>query len=470
MAIDRNSITWDDGPDLSGVTWDEPAKAPAPSMLKQFASAAVRPIAKGVAGLPLMAMDAGVAARNLAMGSKYQLPSDMFNHALDSYTLPPEGVAGKGAEFVSSMLAGSRMSMPTAKPGNAQLMPRTSAADPGLPSVAAKPVMSQRDLTLAAGRAAGYVVPPATTNPTVGNKVLESIGGKIATAQDAAIQNQGVTNRLARSSLGLSDDTELSRGALDTLRKQASGAYQEIRNAGQIKADPQFSSDLAAITAKYRGAAKDFPDLAKTDVADIVKSVEKSEFSADSAVDAISILRDKADAAYAAGDKGLGKAYKSVSSALESVIERNLQAQGATDALKRFRDARQLIAKTYSVEKALNEGSGNVNAVKLAQQLARGKPLSGPLKTAASFGEAFPKASREILDSGSVRNTDVILGAGTAALSREPSYLLYPFLRQGVRAGLLSDAGQGLTQPGSWNPSGRLPYGLMPQLRGLLGQ
>jgi hypothetical protein len=283
------------------------------------------------------------------------------------------------------------------------------------------------------------------------NKILESIGGKVATAQDAAVRNQGVFNSAGKSSLGLSQDAALTQEGLSALRAEAGDVYGMLKGAGQITTDAKYASDLARVASKFSGASKDFPELAKSEVTDLVAGASKKGFSSDSAVDLLSILRDKADKAYAGGDKGLGKAYKEVSKALEDVIERNLEAAGNADLMSKFKDARQLIAKTYSVENAFNPSTGNVVGTKLAAQLAKKKPLSGDLLTAARFAQAFPKASQAVTDSGAVRNTDVILGAGASALSREPTYLLYPFARQAARSFLLSNQGQQLATQGVSN-------------------
>lgn len=418
---------------------------PPPSAAKQWASAAIRPIAKGVSALPLMAMDAGVGTRNFLTGDNYELPSSMFNKALDAYTVKPEGI-GAVAEGVSSALVGAKIPAPAASArAPAGFVPPTSTPT--------------RDAVLRQSQQAGYVIPPSSNNPSVLNRTLESIGGKIGTAQDASIKNQRITDSLAKRALGMSQGDELSPDVLAGIRAQAGQAYQAVRSAGTMNADQDYARALASITAKYRGAANSFPGLAKNEVADAVQSVDVPQFDAGDAIDAIAIIRDNANKAYASGDKGLGKAYKEISAALEGLIERNLRQQGqpAAQALKDFRDARQLIAKTYSLQGALNPATGGVNATKLAGQLQRGKPLSGDLLTVAKFGAAFPKAAQQILDSGSVRNTDVILGAGTAALSKEPNYLLYPFARQAVRAGLLSPAGQSLAFRGG----GQVPFGLL---------
>lgn len=98
---------------------------------KNLGSAAIRPIVRGVTSLPMLAMDAGVAARNLGTNlsngvmptladfnpfaktggspQPYELPSTEFNRKLDTYTRPPEGFVGKGSELVSSVLAGARL-------------------------------------------------------------------------------------------------------------------------------------------------------------------------------------------------------------------------------------------------------------------------------------------------------------------------------------------------------------------------
>lgn len=396
-----------------------------------------RTILNAFTTLPLSAMDAGVGARNALTGSDYDIPSQTWNKALNELGVPKhEGFVEKAADFVGQVAAGGRViPAPQVKaPAPANFNPQT-----------------MKQAAAATAREAGYVVPPSTVNPSASNKVLESIGGKVAMEQDASLRNQQVTDALMKRSLGIDEAAQVTDDTLAALRTKAAGAYKALRDVGTMRADAQYGKALDDIAAQYQGAAKDFPDLARADVLKAVESVRKPAFDSDSAMDAIAILRDKAATAYSQGDKALGKAYREISGAMEGAIERSLGRRGADAAklLSQFREARQLIAKTYTAEKALNPQTGSFNAVKLASELAKGKPLTGEMKKVADFASAFPKASKLVLDSGPVRNTDVILGAGTAALSREPTYLLYPFARQAVRAGLLSDAGQrALTQPG----------------------
>lgn len=399
----------------------------------------VAPVVRGgwdaVSAVPSMAADLGVATRNLLTGSNYQLPSQGSEQALDSVLPVPNTLEAKTLRFGTGLLGGAKMPLPQI----------SNPAPAGFVKPAEDLVRQQ---TLQAGQDAGFVVPPSTTNQTALNKLLESLGGKTGTAQEAAARNQDVFNKAAKKSLGLSEDAALTAEHLSALRAQAGNAYKNLKGVGDVVADSQYIDDLAKVTQRFSGAAKDFPELAKNEVGDLVDGALKDKFSSDSAVDLLSILRDKADKAFSTGDKALGKAYKDVSGAIEDLIQRNLTAAGKTDLVQKFKDARQLIAKTYSVEKAFNASTGNVVGTKLGAQLAKGKPLSGELKTAARFAQAFPKASSAVDHSGAVRNTDVILGAGATGVSQQPGWLLYPFARQAARNFLLSKAGQKLAVKG----------------------
>jgi len=298
-----------------------------------------------------------------------------------------------------------------------------------------------RDATAAASKEAGYVIPPVQLNPSKINRALEGFAGKITTAQSASMKNQSVTNGMVKKALGLTDDMPLTPETLSGLRSEAGKVYEAMRGAGQIASDAQYADDLGKIVAKYQGAGKDFPELAKNEIADTVSGLQKPEFDSDSALDAISILRDKADKAFRGGDKAYGRAYKQMADSVEGVIERNVAAHGkdAAALLKDFRDARQLIAKTYSVESALNPATGNVNARKLAQQLAKGKPLSGDLKKVGRFAQAFPKAAEEVTSSmPGVSPLDYAQAAITSAATGNPGLLGTIVGRPLARSAILS--------------------------------
>lgn len=304
----------------------------------------------------------------------------------------------------------------------------------------------------------GYVIPPTTTTPGLTNTIFEGYAGKIKTAQRASEKNQPITNAKAARSLGLPDDAPLTPETLTNIRNEAGKSYEAVKAAGRITSDNQFISELDNIKSQFEGAARDFPELARPEVSSLVDSLKRPDFDAGSAVDAIRILRDKADAAYAGGDKALGKAAKGAANALEGAIERHLSATNQQSLLKDFRDSRQLIAKTYTVQNVMNPATGNVNAQKLATQLQKGKPLSGGLLEVAKFGAAFPKAAQEIRDSvPAISPLDYAASGATAAGSGNPLPLLHILTRPGAREMILSKPYQ------SMMINTDLPSGLSPQ-------
>lgn len=288
---------------------------------------------------------------------------------------------------------------------------------------------------------AGYVIPPADLQPGMLTEALSGLSGKIKTAQVASQRNQNVTNDLAKRSLGI--DT-LNRETLQALRNEAATAgYAPIRAAGEVVASPGYGKALDEIAGQYQGAARSFPSGAKNPVLEMVDGLRQQKFDAGDAIDMTKVLRETADKAYRAGDTGLGKAAKKAAGALEDELEQHLRAIGNPDALKAFRDARQVIAKTYSVQKALNDQTGDVSAQVLAKELAKGRPLSGDLLTIGQVGNAFPKAAQSLKESPkSLSPLDWAFGAMTGAGTGNPLMLATMAARPAARSLLLSPIAQ----------------------------
>lgn len=269
--------------------------------------------------------------------------------------------------------------------------------------------------TLKAGIDAGYVVPPSSVKPSFANNVKESISGKIATAQIASSKNQQVTDGLVRKALGMADDVPLSVEALSKYRADmhASG-YDPLRQLGPVRADQQFASDLAAVTQKYTGKGT-IPAIEKTEINDLVKAHQSTGFDAADAVDAIKVLREDAKDAYRVGNSALGGAKKALADAYEGALERALPP--GSGILKNYQAARQNIAKSFTVEDALKEGTGAVDARRLAAALQKGDPLSGDLLTAARFASAFPKATQppSLVAGPGVHNLKAMFAGGAGA-------------------------------------------------------
>lgn len=319
----------------------------------------------------------------------------------------------------------------------------------------------------------GYVTAPSEGGTVSGTaaSLAEGLGGKLKVGQEAVSRNQQVTNNLAGRAVGLPEGVPVTADVLSGIRTQAGQAYEALRGSGQIITDITFRRELSAATSRFKSAARDFPDLAKNEVTGIVDGLRKAEFNAGSGIDAIRLLRDKADVAFRGGDASLGNAYKAAANAIEGTIGRHLGRGSDAALLDSFRNARQQIAETYSVQEALQGRiTGEVSATQLAAQLKKGVPLTGDLRVIADFANTFPKAARLFqgealafspLDlavgatGAGIGVTGVALGAGPAAFLPLATTLARPLLRKAA----LSDTVQGGVPTGSIRPSGAVTAG-----------
>lgn len=258
-----------------------------------------------------------------------------------------------------------------------------------------------KDATTKEAQSIGYVVPPTHANPSVLNRTMEGIAGKLTTAQRAAEKNQAVTDNLARSALGLRPTDPITPELLSSIRQQAGAAYEAIKQAPiVVKSDARYVSDLRGVLAGSKEIAESFPDLADDGLEKLVSGVSGAEFKPGPVIELIKRFRDDAKTLFRSDSPekvALARANQQIAGALENLLSRNLKDQ--PELFAAFTEARKLIAKTYSVESALNPGTGHVVASKLAAQLGRGAPLSGELRTAAKFAKAYPKAVQEVSSS-----------------------------------------------------------------------
>jgi hypothetical protein len=85
--------------------------------------------------------------------------------------------------------------------------------------------------------------------------------------------------------------------------------------------------------------------------------------------------------------------------------------------LDRFRNARQIMAKSYDVESVTNVSTGDVSAHGLGKLLQQGKPLTGDLKLIADSANSFSRAFADPARFGGVESYSVFDGAAAAALA-----------------------------------------------------
>lgn len=253
----------------------------------------------------------------------------------------------------------------------------------------------------------------------------------------------------------------------DTSSKQAAGmsgaagpkasnpvwrADDQLRSA----ADKIWSDSSTIATHEGKPLPKEFAELKAV--------LAQSDYPPGYAMPKIKTLRAQATESYRRGDYQLGAAQKATANALEDFVERGLEKkvaeepqavtdlkqklapiglrldrsgspelvkafndlQGKLDAaskkvpamdnsslLKRFRDARQRVAKSYDYEAAADD-MGNINAAKLAK-VGNDKPLSGQAKTIATAANQYPRAFQSTARTGGAADHSVA-SLGTAAI------------------------------------------------------
>lgn len=319
------------------------------------------------------------------------------------------GLAGQGtAEVTDSPAAGITASMLVNPAAGTLYNARQN-------NVARQNSLNQvRDQTWDVASHEGYVLPPSAVNPTfLGNRV-EGIAGKAALRQDAEIRNQQVTNRLAKRSLGMAEDTPLTEQRLEQYRNQVSQPYRDVGGLSR-----QAHADLEALRdARFEANAQwRFFDR-----------------SGDPAA-----MRE-------------ARRQDQLAHQLEMALETAAVQAGRPQLLPQLREARTQIARSYDVERALNLGDGNVSAQIIGRSMDRGRPLTGDLQTIGRFAEAFPQFSREAarVPTPGVSKIEALssLGfglGGYAALGPMGTALAAaPFAAGPTRALLLSRPAQGL--------------------------
>ena len=336
--------------------------------------------------------------------------------------------------------------------------------------VASRP-LSVREQTARTAIDEGYSLPPTDVRPNLVNRMLEGVSGKIQTRQVQSIQNQAVTDAIAKRSIGLADDAPLTQQAITAVRQDAGRAYEAVKQARlTVQPDQRYVTDLQALGAGTRQAAQDFGAYARLGpIDDLVTAMQPQQMTPAGMVEMVKRLRADATANFrtATGPLNndprlydLARAQRGAADAMDGLLERSLSRAGQRDLATNYAQARQTIARTHDVEAAFNEATGSVSAEQLGRLSARGKPLGGGLEVPAATAQAFPSAMRSLERAGSVPGFSPLdfyaaagLGIGGSAAAGPTGAMaaLLPLIRPAVRAGITSGPYQrGMVMPGSF--------------------
>ena len=306
-----------------------------------------------------------------------------------------------------------------------------------------------RDALVQEARAAGFVIPPNQIHPgKTGalNRLAEGLSGKIQTAQQAAIQNEPVAANIVKRELSLPEDLPLSVDAVKTVRSAAGEIYKIMKSVGTFNADDDFARAMGSVMGEYRAVVAEFPGQANAQIESLASDLAKQQFKSAPAVELVKRLRFDGFKNIRSIDPekvALGRVQIGAQDALEALMERDLERQGVGQLAQVFRNARTLIAKTYTVENAIEPSTGKLVMSKIGKEYSKGKPLTGGLATIGKFAEAFPKAAQNV--NSSMPGLSPLDAAGAllgAAATGSPVGAALPLARPLTRAVILSDAWQ----------------------------
>lgn len=256
-----------------------------------------------------------------------------------------------------------------------------------------------RDTALQKGKEVGYSALPRDVGAGKVARTMESISDKIRIEELISANNQQVTNNLARRYLDIPESTPLNLDTLKQAREYVTPVYDKIRNTGVIN----FGK-----TNPFSKVVKNVQYVPKGTTPLLGQKPQNYSMTADNAIEQLKELRNTGSAYLTSGKNiqkpdprlvKLGNEYLNQAKILEANIAKHLDEIKSPELYKEFQDARQYIAKTFTVEKALNPMTGVVDAKNIAKQVYdKDVPITGELKTVADFAKAFPKVTKPIAE------------------------------------------------------------------------
>lgn len=308
----------------------------------------------------------------------------------------------------------------------------------------------------------GLKVPPSSLSNSGIVKLAESFAGRKALGDIASTANRDIVESQAKQVLGMSPKQELSPESFVDYRNAQGKAYDTLRGETYI-VDPTFNNTIKSTIDKLKTNRS---DSAAAQAKELNKYVGDLYLTGDELVENIKQLRNDSSANIKAGFadpiKGdLGRTQKFIADQLEGLADRNLSSMDKPDALTAFRNARQNIAKSYTLEDAYNAATNEVSATKLGKKIAGNKIVPEEMKvsgTAAEFAPEYFKPSSRTADTG-LTGTEAV-GAAASMVSGRPDLAALLTGRSLVRSGLMSGPVQRYLVPEAPLPARNAPAGL----------
>ena len=296
-----------------------------------------------------------------------------------------------------------------------------------------------RDESIKKAQDVGFIFPPSQVNKgSTTQKIMESAGGKIQTAQSASLKNQITTNELVKKALGIADDQPLTDDAINIIRNNASKVYDDISKLGTMRKDDIFTKNITDSIADYKKVINQLPDRKIPKLDSLIKNLEEMEnLDASNIIVLVKAIQKVNKALWKAGDDVAkltqAKVQSSLADDLLDLIGRNIDNIDGVDKsiIETFKTNRVILAKANAVQNAFKSETGDV----AAGLLAKNKYLTDELKTIADAYNISPKSFQVINNSKGVSYADFGLGLVVSAAAGSPigmaTTLARPFIRKG---------------------------------------
>jgi hypothetical protein len=315
---------------------------------------------------------------------------------------------------------------------------------------------ANRDETLKLGRDAGYVALPTDVGGRKAGRFLEGVSGKFKTEELASARNQQVTNNLTKKYLDLPEDTPLTAETLENARTSVYPAYEAIKETGTISLGNKnpFSNIVTGVnkvTGGKNALMQEMPDTYTMDAATAIQKLKELRSDGSAYLRSGTNIMKPNPKEVARGNRYLAEADK-----LEKAIESHVIKLKQPELITQFRDARKYIAKTFTVEKALNPQTGTVDAKKIAKQLDQGVPITNELALVGKYAKAFPKTTKVVAEAPAPFSVLDLYGSGAGALADlftgVPALSLLAPARLGARYGLMTPQVQRMLATPQYTP------------------
>jgi ribosomal protein L29 len=292
-----------------------------------------------------------------------------------------------------------------------------------------------RDKVLKEAQKQGYVALPSDVGAGKFTRALQTVSGKFKAEELASAKNQQVTNSLVRKYLNLTDDAPLDTDTLTSLRQNAAEPY---RQAAQLPA-----SQVATTTTKSLGTGKSTTKPILKSGAELVDEINAARDDARSLWKSISMGTEKPNQIRKAALEADAR-VNALENQLESIVKKNNQPQ----LLNELQNARKEIAKIYTVEKATNPVTGDVDARAIARELKKKAPITDELQLVGKFAQAFPKVTKLVNEKPNAFSIYDVIGTSYGIGAANPLIYALPAARVASRYGLMSKpVQQGLVTP-----------------------